>query len=459
MRLWPRTLFGRLVVILVGGMLSAQVLTGSIWYDVRHTQALEIPLRLAAARLADLQRVAQSRPEAFEDYLAAVSKPGFRPMLEHAPCDEERPGVDAASERLLRRALLEQGGKAEGLRLLQVELRESDGRAAGLLDLFGSRHVDAYLLLESPLADGRWLRLAIIEGQGWSSQSAVDVALDYLLRLYLLRIVVVVLIALLAVRLVVGPLERLARAAESLGEDIHRPPLDIQGPLEVRRAARAFNTMQRRLVESLGERMRMLAAVSHDLRSPITRLRLRTEMLPEETLRERFRKDLDDMEGMVTATLDFISDSDLDEPRQPVEVNALLSSLAADLEEEGIDLPIHGRAVAPLPGYPLSLLRALRNLVENALRYAGHAEIEVDDQGGSLSLRVLDRGPGIATEQLERVMEPFYRLEGSRNRSTGGYGLGLSIAQTIAAAHHGELRLSNREGGGLQAELRFQRLA
>ncbi|MCP1644923.1 signal transduction histidine kinase [Pseudomonas citronellolis] len=456
MRLWPRTLFGRLVVILVGGMLAGQVLTGSIWYDVRHTQALEIPLRLAAARIADLQRMHQARPQAFAENLRALAKPGFQPSLEDTPTALPA-STEGMAERLLRRALAEQGGDPEGLRLLQVELHETAGARHGLGTLFADHDARAELLLELPLGDGRWLRLAMTEGQGWSSQSTLDVALDYLLRLYLLRILVVVLLALLAVRLAIGPLNKLARAAEALGDDIQRPPLAVEGPLEVRRAARAFNAMQQRLIANLGERMRFFAAVSHDLRSPITRLRLRTEMLDDAQARQRMRKDLDDMEGMVTATLDFISGSDLEEPRQNLDVNALLQSLQADLEEQGVRIAVQGRAQQPLPGYPLSLRRALDNLVENALRYAGDAEIRVKDGPHRLSLRVLDRGPGIPPDQLERVSEPFYRVEASRNNATGGYGLGLSIAQTIAAAHHGHLVLRNREGGGLEAELLFER--
>ncbi|OBY92072.1 MULTISPECIES: ATP-binding protein [unclassified Pseudomonas] len=456
MRLWPRTLFGRLVVILVGGMIAAQVLTGSIWYDVRHTQALEIPLRLAAARLTDLQHLHQRQPADFPQALSALDRPGFEARLVDAPEDPDG-SSDPAAERLLRRAVHDQGGDAQGLRLLSVELRDGAGERSGLSGLFTGNGTKAHLLLAAPLGEGRWLRISMVEGQGWSSQSTLDVALDYLLRLYLLRILVVVLLALLAVRLAIGPLDKLARAAEALGKDIQRPPLAEEGPLEVRRAARAFNAMQQRLIHNLGERMRFLAAVSHDLRSPITRLRLRTEMLDDDTARQKLRKDLDDMEGMVTATLDFISGSDLDEARQNLDVNALLQSLQADFEEQGATVSVAGRALQPLPGYPLSLQRALLNLLENAVRYAGGAEVQVEDSAQALRIRVLDRGPGIPPEQLARVTEPFYRLEPSRNRSTGGYGLGLSIAQTIAAAHHGRLQLLNREGGGLEATLLFDR--
>lgn len=456
MRLWPRTLFGRLVVILVGGMIAAQVLTGSIWYDVRHTQALEIPLRLAAARLTDLQHLHQRQPADFPQALSALDRPGFEARQVDAPEDPDG-SFDPAAERLLRRAVQDQGGDAQGLRLLSVELRDGADERTGLSGWFTGNGTKAHLLLAAPLGEGRWLRISMVEGQGWSSQSTLDVALDYLLRLYLLRILVVVLLALLAVRLAIGPLDKLARAAEALGKDIQRPPLAEEGPLEVRRAARAFNAMQQRLIHNLGERMRFLAAVSHDLRSPITRLRLRTEMLEDDSARQRMRKDLDDMEGMVTATLDFISGSDLDETRQNLDVNALLQSLQADFEEQGVAVSVSGRALQPLAGYPLSLQRALLNLLENAVRYAGGAQVQIEDSAQALRIRVLDRGPGIPPEQLERVTEPFYRLEQSRNRSTGGYGLGLSIAQTIAAAHHGRLQLRNREGGGLEATLLFDR--
>lgn len=210
------------------------------------------------------------------------------------------------------------------------------------------------------------------------------------------------------------------------------------------------------VLTSLAERTRFLAAVSHDLRSPITRLRLRTEMLDNEPLKERFRKDLTDMEGLVSTTLDFVSSGEINEPRQSIDINALLQSLQADLQDVGEHITLTGRATRPFSGYARSLKRCVQNLLENAVRYARDVHVIVDEQPASLTITVRDSGPGIAPEQLTQVLEPFYRLESSRNSSTGGYGLGLSIAQTVAAAHGGTLELHNRPDGGLDAVLRFE---
>ena len=238
-----------------------------------------------------------------------------------------------------------------------------------------------------------------------------------------------------------------------------RPPLSESGPTEVRRAAQAFNAMQQRLIANIAERTRFLAAISHDLRSPITRLRLRTEMLDDNRTKERFRSDLEEMEHMVSSTLDFVSSGEINEARQNIDINALLQSLQADLEDVGQSVRIEGRAKQPLPGYARSLKRCVQNLLENAVRYGREVVVRVEDQAERLTIVISDRGPGIPQAQLEQVMEPFFRVEGSRNAETGGYGLGLSIAHTIARAHEGRLSLRNREGGGLEVELLFQRKA
>jgi len=163
------------------------------------------------------------------------------------------------------------------------------------------------------------------------------------------------------------------------------------------------------------------------------------------------------MEHMVSSTLDFVSSGEINEKRQNIDINALLQSLQADLQDVGETVTIEGRAKQPLPGYARSLKRCVQNLLENAVRYGSEVVVRVEDKADSLKIVISDRGPGIPQEQLEQVMEPFYRVEGSRNVETGGYGLGLSIAHTIASAHDGRLSLSNREGGGLEVVLEFQR--
>ena len=461
MTLLPRTLYGRLVVILVTGMLAAQVLTSSIWYDVRHSQVLEIPTRLIASRLADIVRVARTDPQRTELLLQSLSTADFKLELGNAPSPVQ-PSLtpqDQATESLLRSLIDEKSASKTPLRLLNLTLLDNQGHKAGIDTLFGSSPAAGQFTLELRLADGRWLHVQAREDQGWTSLAPADVMLDYFLRIYLLRIIVVVIIVLLAVRLAIRPLNQLAQAAQALGQDIRRSPLTVKGPVEVQRAARAFNLMQQRLLASLAERTRFLAAVSHDLRSPITRLRLRTELLDDEALKQRFRKDLTDMEGLVSTTLEFVSSGEINEPRQNIDINALLQSLQADLEDIGEHITLSGHASRPVSGYARSLKRCMQNLLENAVRYARDVQVIVDEQPDTLTITVRDSGPGIAPELLTQVLEPFYRVESSRNSSSGGYGLGLSIAQTVAAAHGGTLELRNRPEGGLDVVLRLSPLS
>ncbi|UOK37437.1 ATP-binding protein [Pseudomonas palleroniana] len=459
MRLLPRSLFGRLVLILVSGMLAAQALTSSIWYDRRHGQVLEIPARLIATRLADVVRLVHRAPPQADQLVQLFDSPHFHLTLSEHASDTVSTLTDSdlPTERLIKKVLSEKTGYAPTLNLLRLSLVDGDGQAAGLSTLLGSRPVVGQFLIDLRLPDGRWLQVDASEEQGWTSTSPLDLLFDYVMRIYLLRVVVLVVIALVAVRLAIRPLNALAKAAEALGRDIQRPPLSLDGPTEVRRAAQAFNAMQQRLIANIAERTRFLAAISHDLRSPITRLRLRTEMLDDTRTRERFRADLEEMEHMVASTLDFVSSGEINEARQNIDINALLQSLQADLQDVGESVTLEGRAKQPLPGYARSLKRCVQNLLENAVRYGQEVVVRVEDQADSLKIIIRDRGPGIPEEQLAQVMEPFYRVEGSRNAQTGGYGLGLSIAHTIARAHEGRLSLKNREGRGLEVELLFQR--
>jgi signal transduction histidine kinase len=278
-----------------------------------------------------------------------------------------------------------------------------------------------------------------------------------LLLILLVLLISVAALAVLAVRWLTRPLTLLATAATELGRNIHRPPLTETGPLEVRRAASAFNTMQTRLIRYLQDRSRILAAVSHDLKTPITRLRLRTELLDDETLRTKFQSDLHAMETMVQATLDFMRGTEVKEPVVAVDIGALLETLQEDARDTGGEVRIQGTPRAPFQGRPLALQRCLSNLVDNALHYGKQALVAVTDSPERLVISIRDNGPGIPDGELERVFEPFYRLEGSRSRHTGGTGLGLGIARNIARAHGGELTLHNCEQGGLEARLELPR--
>jgi signal transduction histidine kinase len=259
-------------------------------------------------------------------------------------------------------------------------------------------------------------------------------------------------------RTITRPLADLAKAADAVGRGGAIQPLKERGARELKRATRAFNAMQERLNRYLDSRTRVLAAMSHDLRTPITRLRLRVESIEDDALRARCVEDLDEMTRMVRGALSVFRGLNDDEATVAVDINALLEELQRRYGEVNSSVAIEGRAAAPFSGKPLALKRCLGNLVDNALQYGGNATIAVTDSDDELTIRVLDNGPGIPEAELDRVFEPFYRLESSRNRATGGTGLGLSIARDVAQAHGGSLTLANRSNGGLEAKLVLPRL-
>jgi signal transduction histidine kinase len=270
------------------------------------------------------------------------------------------------------------------------------------------------------------------------------------------QLVIIVILTLVAVRWATRPLSDLAAAAEKIGVNTDSPPLDESGPAEVRHAARAFNRMQTRIASHLRDRTRLLAAISHDLKTPITRLRLRSELLADEKLKEKFVRDLQEMETMVGRSLEFAKGTDASEPAQPINVVALVESLQEDYREGGALVEVEGSAHS-FVGRPLAIKQCLRNLVDNAVKYGGRAKIILADADEALSIRIRDAGKGIPEEMLERVFDPFFRLEESRNRDTGGTGLGLSIARSVAEAHAGNVVLRNVVDGGLEAILTLPR--
>lgn len=273
----------------------------------------------------------------------------------------------------------------------------------------------------------------------------------------LITLAAVIAVSLLAVRLVTRPLQRLAEAADAFGGDLESPPLPETGPTETRRAAEAFNRMQERLRRLIAERGRALAAVSHDLRTPLTRMRLRAELVDDEALRAQINADIDDMQAMVESTLDYLRGLRENEAVQAIDIGALLASLVADEQALGHPVTLAGSAAAPYVGRVSTLKRALANLIDNAVKYGHSARIVIADNATELRLSVEDGGPGIAEADLARVVEPYVRLEASRSRETGGVGLGLTIARDAALLHGGRLVLENPAAGGLRATLLLPR--
>ncbi|MBP2150878.1 sensor histidine kinase [Xanthobacter flavus] len=303
--------------------------------------------------------------------------------------------------------------------------------------------------LSLPLADGLWLNAAArLERPGMHlpPQALASTLLTLLLLLGALW---------LGLKRITGPLRKLAQAADAFGLGAEPPPLPRGGPREVRALAEALARMHERLYKMIGERTRMLAALGHDLRSPITALRLRAEMVEDDEIRERMALILNEMQEMTEATLAFARGVSVAEPLEPVDLNGLLADLAAELSASGPPVTLVVSAPHVLPLRRMALRRALRNLLENAQRYGAGATVGISPAGTETFVTIDDAGPGIPEADLERVFDPFERLETSRSRETGGAGLGLPIARAILRAHGGEVSLSNRPDGGLRATVRL----
>lgn len=474
MRLLPRGLFGRLVLILLGGLVLAQLATAYINLSERDQLLYRASGMQIAQRIADLSKLLDSvSPPERRRIVSVFNAPPLVISLDRPRMSPER-GPEDADFRFSMLGTVLSHALGEGMQVQVV-------RAAGVAEGYGQggqRSPPGMPMMQGPMGGGGMQMMqmmqmmrpesisfvvqvvlrdgAVVTFDSFVSPEAVDMPLRLALTLLVLLGTVVAL-SLVAVRWVTGPLSTLASAAEKLGEDINRPPLPETGPVEARRAARAFNTMQGRLSRFISDRTRVLTAMSHDLKTPITRLRLRTELLDDEALRAKFSKDLGEMESMVAHTLDFMRDASASEPVQRVDVMALLESLQTDYQDMGNAVEVEGRLEAPFSGRPLALRRCLTNLVDNAIRYGKRALVRAEEAAGAITIRVLDEGPGIPEQELEHAFEPFFRGESSRSRETGGTGLGLGIARNIARAHGGDLTLKNRPGGGLEAILTLPR--
>jgi len=468
-RLVPRSLFSRLVLVLLTGLVIAQLLSFAVHMHERGELIAQASGMQSAQRIADIVRLLESTAPAERRRIVKVlSAPPLLISLDRAPI--AAPGED--TDRGMRAALfgtILSRFLADG-RPVVVDVTEGVGYAGG-----GGKGFKAG---KGGMTDeGYWARPMMHQGQQAGPSFVAQVRLQdgtlatfdtrqpqataswpyRLLLSIILLLVAVVVVSLIAVRWATRPLKALADAADELGSNINRPPLTEDGPLEVARAARAFNSMQAKLIRYLQDRTRIFAAMSHDLKTPITRLRLRAELLDDERLRAKFTGDLQEMESMVASALDFLRGIENAESQRPVDVMALLESLQADLRETGGAMSIEGRALQPYNGRPQALKRCLGNLVENAVNYGRKANVIIDDSPGRIEIRIQDEGPGLPDEDLARVFEPFYRVEASRNRETGGTGLGLTIARSVAEAHGGTLTLRNRPQGGLEAVLTLPR--
>jgi two-component system, OmpR family, sensor kinase len=298
------------------------------------------------------------------------------------------------------------------------------------------------------LPDGRWRTItSVVEGFPNAFQRQA-------ITLFVLGLALLLPLAWLFARALAAPIRRFAEGAQRLGNDPVAPPLPRSGPQEMQQAVDAFNTMQARLNRLLQERTQMVGAIAHDLRTPLTRLAFRLEDLPS-PLREKVGSDIQEMKSMITAALDFLRDRSNTGERERLDLRLLVERITDDHADLGHDASFAAGEPVTIHGVPLALRRMLVNLVENALKYGERARLRLHVTDSFAVIEIDDDGPGIPEFQQQQVFEPFFRLEGSRNRDTGGIGLGLASARSIALDHGGEIVLANRRGGGLRATVRL----
>jgi signal transduction histidine kinase len=469
MRLAPRSLFGRLVLVLLGGLVVAQLVSFAIHMHERGEALSQASGMQAAQRIADIVKLLEPLdPAARHRIVQVFSAPPLTISLDQAPLGAQEADAGDSARAALFGAMLRRflgDGRAATVAVtegptLPSAMRAKPGfmgppahapwMAPGAAMHFGAEPGFSFVA-QVRLADGALVTFD-------SRQSAETAGWPYRLLLSLaVLLVAVIAVSLVAVRWATRPLNALADAADELGGNLDRAPMPEKGPLEVARAAHAFNTMQARLARYIRERSATLAAMSHDLKTPVTRLRLRAELLEDGELKRKISQDVEEMEAMVQATLDFMRGVESAERPQPLDVMALLESLQADAVELGGQVALEGGTARPFVGRPQALKRCLGNLVDNALKYGKSATLLVEDAPDRLVIRVRDQGPGIPEGELERVFEPFYRIEGSRGRDTGGTGLGLAIARNVAQLHGGTLIARNMKDAGLEAVLTLPR--
>ncbi len=450
-RLWPRSLSGQMIALVLIGLSVAQVLSFVI-YRVQHQSTLRsIWDQHALARLTSVVRLLADTPPALHE-----------------------PIVRTASSRRLRmtltdKSILESTAPSHrGLRLRQqlaelthrdrddirIELRQRRHHEHGSKDddddHHGSRRHERHrkrttmLAVSVSLGDGRWLNMlsrARPTDRFWEWSTLLSVSLSA---------VILSLLMIWMVRRIASPLAHLSVAADRFGRGEATEPIAEQGPSDVQHTIRAFNQMRSRLERFVQDRTHMLAAISHDLRTPITALRVRAELIEDLETRHRIVGTLDEMQRMTEATLAFVREESAQEDTRLIDLAALVESLCDDLSDTGQPVSFSGPDKMPYRCRSVSLKRALGNLVENAVTYGKRARVALIEKQNGLCIEIDDEGPGIAEAEMERVFEPFVRLETSRSLETGGVGLGMAIARSIVRQHGGDITLANREAGGLR---------
>lgn len=450
-RLWPDSLVGRTLLVLFAGLVLTQVAGILMFSSYRLEATSRLGRHLAAERIASIVQLVEESPPADRGRVLRTSdRAGLRIGWTWMPLTMDEGDGDGQDflEELLRRLPNHQ---------IFVDSREhhrpppppppGNTTPDGPPGWFGPPPDHARIpeiRVSVQIDDQSWLNFVIPHQHPeplWRPAFFGPLGAGLL---------VVTTLSVLAVRRAAKPLNQLTAAAERLGRDVTAPPISEEGPREVRAAAQAFNRMQARLRRFIDDRTQMFAAISHDLRTPITRLKLRAEFIDDEEQRQKMLTDLDEMEAMISSSLTFARDDAARETRREVDLAAMLRQLAEDFE-----VPLEAPDSLMVTVGETGLRRALANLLDNAHKYGRSPRLTAALADGQVRISVDDDGPGIPEEEMERVFTPFYRLETSRNRDTGGTGLGLAIARSALRAHGGDVTLANREGGGFRAQVCF----
>lgn len=460
-RFWPRRMAARMILLTLAGFVIAQVIVFAVLtWDRRETfreyesyrliERISVTLRIVEASPPDMGRaIADNASSPFMDFWVspgAVLPPGIEAgNFWHEGHDDriaalkERIGQDRDIRFNRGEAFLQGATLPERLR--RGRDHEHDDEPA-------FRRYRPDFALSIPLADGRWLNA------GFNfRRRAPDIGFPVMLS-FLVTGSILALVIIFSVRRVSRPLETLASAADRMGRGETVEPIPEEGPDDLKETIRAFNLMQERLRRFVADRTKMLAALGHDLRTPITSLRLQAEFVEDEELRARMQRQLDDMQQMAESALAFARDAADGEPTSRTDLGALAESIVEDLEGLGLAVTCTSAEETIVHACrPVSLKRALTNLIRNAVAYGGGADVSVRMANGEILIEVADHGPGIPDADMERAFTPFERLDPARSAETGGAGLGLTIARTIARAHGGDVRLANRPEGGLVATI------
>lgn len=478
MTILPRTLAGRTILALLAGLVISNLVGLLIYAGERNTVLSRVTDVTSAERIAAVVLAVERTPPGATGVLCGQSGPGFivtlaaqaavtpgdgglrsRPFLSAISnlLDNPKPGrlrvtnSGSGGDPSIRQSLAGSVQKCMGQMMHMMPGMMAKTNMSGMpmsssmARMMPSWQRGEILQVSYQLDDHRWLNVSTLAprvGSIWRSR--------FFLAFFVMA-VIVTLLSVWAVRRSTAPLALFAWAAERLGQDVNAPDLPEAGPREVNRAAKAFNEMQRRLRGLINDRTQMLAAMSHDLRTPITRLRLRAEFVEDAEQRGKMLNDLAQMEAMIAVTLAFAREDSADEPRKTVDLAALVESVCDDATDSGYDVVYTGASRALYNGRPLALKRVFANLVDNAVKYGGKARIALQMTPENITVTIDDDGPGIPENERERVFEPFYRLESSRNRETGGTGLGLAVVRSIVRSHGGDVTLANLPHGGLIA--------